>query len=107
LAILAWGYYRELVGWLARSNPRYFEQWRYLYNTRRDQIEAASGLPTPVRTGGRVTPERARQFLIHDLRVCCQLAGIRVPSVDAIDAAIDAAIASVARSSAASTPTST
>jgi hypothetical protein len=99
LAVLAWVEYRELVGWFAESNPRYFEQWRHFYNTRRDEIEAASGLPTPVLPGGGVTPERARHFLVHDFRVCCQIAGIKVPSADAVDAAIDAAIAAVAQSS--------
>ena len=41
----------------------------------------------------------------HDLRVCCQLAGIKVPSVEAIEAALDAAISAVARSSANGTST--
>ncbi len=103
LTVLAWEQYREMVTWLARSDPRYFEQWRYMYNTRRDEIEAAAGLPTPVSPDG-VTPEQARHFLVHDLRVCCQLAGIEVPTTAAIDAAIKEAIAAVARSSAGSTP---
>ncbi len=47
--VVMWERARGLTGWFRRSDPRYFEQWKYLYDTERTTIEAASGLPqTPV-----------------------------------------------------------
>jgi hypothetical protein len=43
--IVMWERTRGIVAWLRASNERYYEQWKYLYDTRRTVIEAATGVP--------------------------------------------------------------
>lgn len=43
--IVMWEHAKGHLEWRRAGNKRYYEQWKYLYDTRRAAIEASSGLP--------------------------------------------------------------
>jgi hypothetical protein len=45
MTVAMWKLARGLAEWLRRADARYYEQWKYLFDTKRTTIEAASGLP--------------------------------------------------------------